>query len=811
MGRARSALRRAGAPGQCPCPAPRRRLALCIGAACAAWIDVAGARQGGGQGLDPPLLLSAATALSVEVAPAAKRASGKDGFRLVRELSAVPADDGSPAAMLRPATGLSGAGRRVADWRETAAERESPRLLRLAPELAMTGNRPPPAPEPRAPQPAVLTSFRAGNPGERAPRETTVAATRLAESPAAGDVATTPGPSAPLPPEDVRPGPPSPVSKDAATGNELPDLSAITSWAIPPVRWGGNTTSNYGWNGTSEAQTFSETQAASLRASSYIYQPWYAQVSGDLGLVTGSSTQSSTTSEGNQKNASKNTAVTYGGNLSLFPQSRFPFQAYVQSSDSRAQSNGASAEYTALRIGARQSYRPEGGQENYSGSADRSIVTSGKIRSIVDALQGNFSTTLGVHSLSANARYSRNLGDIAGQGSNLMSLAGSHGWRDDDEGLTVSSSAAYSNNQVSVLGADGLVMNTSQIMQAGSSVTWVPDEELPLTITGGGNILNLSTNTGTAAVALTNLNGFANASYRVTNNLMTTGGFTLSQNQSNGVSQMSSGQNASLSYMGDVLNFGNYFYNWGMSGNLANQIATGTDGSRSAGGSAQHSVTRQFILDPTSTISLNASQGYSMSTSSGTGQVGVLTHAGGASWRLALGERTAGTLSASASDSMSSGAFASHFRSLTTQGNLQAQLSARQTVSANMNFVVSQQLKTTQAPTTTGVLDATPPSTDNGNTTTSGSGSIAYMHRNPLDITNLMYTATLQVNASQSNQRLFAGDPNASIWQTGAVFQQTADYRIGRLIFRATSSFATLNGKENASVFFTIGREIGDL
>ncbi len=785
-------------------------------------MDVADARIDG-TASEPPLLLSAAATLSATSAPAAKRAPETGGFRLARELSIAGHDDGSPGAMLRPTTELS-AGRRPAAGARNTAERDSPRL-RLASELAVTGNGPPPAPEPRAPQQAVPTIFRTGTPAERSPRETSLDPARLAAAPAAVDSATVPGPSAPLPPEDVRPGPSaplppedvrpgpsSPVSKDAAPDNELPDLTAITSWTIPPYHWGGNTTSNYGWNGTKENQTFSESQAANLRASSYIYQPWYAQVSGDLGLVTGTSKQSSSTSEGNQDNTSKNTAVTYGGNLSLFPQSRFPFQAYLQSSDSRANSNNATAEYTSLRIGARQSYRPEAGQENYSGSADRSIVTSGNIRSIVDALQGNFSTTLGVHSLSANARYSRNVGDIAGQGSNLMNIGGSHSWRDDDEGLTISSSASYSNNQVTALGGDGLIKNASQIMQAGSSVTWVPDEELPLTITGGGNVLSLTTDTGNSKIALTNLNGFANANYRVTNNLMATGGVTMSQNiQANGASQLASGQNAALSYTGDVLTFGDYFYNWGIGGNVANQVVTGANASRSIGSNAQHAVTRQFILDPMSTISLNASQGFSLTSSTGTGQVGVLTHAAGAAWRLALGERTAGTLSASVSDSMSAGAFASHFRSLTTQGNLQTQLSSRSSLGANMNFVVSQQLTTTQAPTTTSVVDARPPSTDNGNTTTSGSGSVSYMHRNPFDITNLMYTATVQVNASQSNLRLFAGDPNANVWQTGTVFQQTADYRIGRLIFRATSSFATLNGKENASVFLTIGRELGDL
>lgn len=85
-----------------------------------------------------------------------------------------------------------------------------------------------------------------------------------------------------------------------------------------------------------------------------------------------------------------------------------------------------------------------------------------------------------------------------------------------------------------------------------------------------------------------------------------------------------------------------------------------------------------------------------------------------------------------------------------------------------------------------------------------------YTHRSPFNIPNLMYSATFQANASQTNMRVLTGDPNALAWQTGKVFQQTADYRVGRLLFRGTASFATLNGKKNASVFFMIGRDFGD-
>lgn len=615
-------------------------------------------------------------------------------------------------------------------------------------------------------------------------------------------------PQAPVPLESVQPGPPTPPSRAAAPlPDKLPDLTAISGWAIPPIRWGGSTTSNYNWNDSAGVRSFNETQTANLRASSYIYQPWYAQVSGDVGLLTGTARQSAA---GSATTTSRNTSLTYGGNLNLFPQSRFPFQAYLQTSDSRAAANAMAAQYNSLRMGARQSYRPEIGSQSYSASADRSIVTSSNVRSVVDALQGNFSTSLEDHSLAANARYARNGGDVAGQGSQFLNFGGSHSWRADED-LTIASSANVSKNQVRMLNANKLSLNDSQILQAGSTVTWVPDEDLPLTITGGGNILHMNTKTEFAAANLASLNGYANAAYRITDNLTATGGMTLARNQADGRSQFASAQNAAISYSGIHLTFGDYSYNWGTGANITNQMISEGTANRNISGNVQHALMRHITLGDASAIALNASQSYSITTNSLSGQSGVLTHSGGGSWRLGIGDRTTSMLNAMISDSMSSGAFSSHYRSFSTQGNLQTQISARSAVTANLNFIVSQQLAAASPPPTdpTATVPVTP-LVSNGSTTMNGSGQLAYSHRSPFGIANLFYTAAFQANASQTNLRLVAGDPNAQGWQTGKVFQQNADYRMGRLMFRLTNSLAALNGKKNASLFLMIGREIGD-
>jgi hypothetical protein len=625
-------------------------------------------------------------------------------------------------------------------------------------------------------------------------------------------------PEAPVEFEAVKPGPRTPVSPTAVpVPDNLPDLS-IMDWGIPPIRWGGNTTSNYNMNNSSNgSKTFSETETVNLRASSYIYQPWYAQVSGDLGLLTGMSRQNGGT-DTSVTNSSRSTSATYGGNINVFPMSRFPFQAYLQTSDSRASANDTGAHYTSMRMGARQSYRPETGSENYTASVDRSIVTSSEVRSVVDAMQASYGTNIDNHGINASARYTSTSGDAGGQGSKLFGLTASHSWHADED-LSVATSASYTNNQISLLSGNGLSSNNSQMLQASSFATWYPDEDLPLTISGGGNFLHINTVTDNASLSLNSLNGYANANYRFSNNLLVTAGLTAAQNVSNGSSQFSTGQSVSVSYSGNPLTFGEYSYNWGTGGGISNLFISTGKPNHSVSGQIQHSLLRNVILSESSALTLNASQGFSAGTSTSSGQTNVLTHSGGLSWRLGVGEQTSGMMTVTVSDSRSSGSFPSHFRSLSTQGNIQTQLSSHSALAANVNFVLSQQITTPLIIQTEILPGATPGSipttiptqpSKNDSTTLNGAGQITYSHRNPFRISNLFYSATLMVNASQSNLRLVSGDPNTLVWQTGKVLQQNADYRVGRLSFRLTNSFSTLNGKKNASLFFMIGREFGD-
>lgn len=791
-----------------------RRLTLLI--AVAAWTGAARGQPAGHPAGDAPVLLRPAPSLSLSSKPLAVpiviAETGDDAphLRIARQLSAAPA---APAEQPEPGT---------------------PAPLRATPVLARTRQpsiRPPETENTAAAPPLRLAGqLAASTPppaGERAYLATQAAFTgaRAAQ------------PEAPLDVDEVRPGPPAtPSAGSGAALPDLPDLGSMAGWTIPPIRWGGNTGSTYIYNTNFEGNdSLSDTMLVNGRASSYIYAPWLAQVTANAGL----STSGSRFKTADSTSKSDSTSINYGGNLNLFPVSRFPFSAYVEAGDSRAKAStetsatAASTQYTSFRIGARQSYRPEVGNASYSGSADHSSVTSGNANSVVNSFQGGFSNNFEDHGISGNARFSTTTGDIGGQGSTLLNANASHNWQIPEEGLTISNSASLSSNDLKMLSftGNGLTTNNSRVLQASSSFNWLPDEELPLTISGGVGLLNLGTTTESAETSLTNLNSFINASYRISNNLSASGGVTIAstsntnkgltaqpsqlENEAAGtpVRNVTTSQRASLSYMGDPLMFGDYSYNWGGGASVGNFTSTTGGAGQTLGANGQHSLNTSIPLSETSVLALNASQSLGLNSStaaSGGNQNTTLTHTLGAVWRSDVGQVSVATLSASASDTMGSGSFSNHLRSFYADGRLQTQLSSRAALNASLSAAANQQLSSpnnfTTTTTTLGTTTTTAPTT-----TWSGSGQVFFSYRSPFDIPNLFYTASFSANANQTNLRVVTGDANALSWQTSKVFTNQMVYRIGRLSFQATGSMAWMgDGKKNATLFGSVSRELGD-
>lgn len=639
----------------------------------------------------------------------------------------------------------------------------------------------------------------------------------------------TPAPESPVPTDTVIPGPSpgrqgtqdsrSRFGGSPTADQQLPDLGD-PGYRLAPIRWGGTTGTNVVWTQDSAgSQSLSNTQNLDMRAASYIYQPWFARVGGNFGVTTA---ESKITASGGGNNKNNSTSFNYGGDLALFPVSRFPFTANFSQNSNLATAQDQASKSTSTRFGAIQNYRPAEGVGTYSANYDRSLVTTTTGNSLVNTAGASYAGTFGDHSVSSSARYASNSGDVGGQSLQQFGINAAHTWRSDED-LMVSSSANFSNSQTNILVGGATLLNSSRLWQANSSVAWTPDPDIPLTVTGGGNIYNVQTDTGKDKNQQLSMNGHANATYRFSPNLGLTGSATLGTNQSTTgsggtTSVVSSSQTVSASYSGDPLKLYDFSYSWNTGGSFSNFLSSGSSGGgqslsgQTVGANVGHSLSRAFTFSPVNTLNTSASQSFGLTRNSSSGlSNSTLTHSLGGSWRSVFSEALVASLGVSGSDSLSSGQSQSHFRSVAVNGSGQWQVNRRAGFNANVNATWTQQVSSSSNIADSSLIGPNLTVVNNNTQALwSGGGSVAYNHRNPFNIQNLLYGATYSFTTSQTNLRVAAGDPDALSWVVSNTLMMRLDYLLGRVKFQLTGSLATIDGKNNTAVFFSMQRAFGD-
>lgn len=640
-----------------------------------------------------------------------------------------------------------------------------------------------------------------------------------------------PAPESPVSPDTVIPGPSPQRSGSRGTSpnpgglpdDQLPDLGSV-GYRLAPIRWGGTTGTTGVWSQANAGSQFlSTSQNLDLRAASYIYQPWFARVGGNFGVATTESKTSDAGSNGIGNNKVNSTSFNYGGDLSLFPVSRFPFQANFYQMSNVATAQDLASTSTSTRLSLRQNYRPPVGSDVYSANYDRSVLTTTSGESLVNSAGATYATVVDSHSINASLRYSSNSGDVGGQSLQLFGASASHSWRMDED-FSISSSANFSNSQTSIqtnaLTGSTPAVNKSTLYQANTSIMWTPDPDMPLTVTGGGNVFHVQTDIGSDQNKQLTMNGQANANYRFSPNLGVSGGVSLgmSLNQDGrgaSASSLNSSQNLGVSYSGDPMKIYDFSYGWSTGGSVSNSLSSASNGqsqsSQSLGGTASHTLSRVFTFEPVTMVNTYASQSVGLNTMTATaGTSGSssmsLNHSAGAALQSSYSPTLTGSLSLSGSDSMSFGQNQSHFRSFSLAGSGQWQLSRRQSMNASANATWSQQV--TSATTIPGTNLTT--LNDNTSAQWSGGGSISYNHRNPFGVQNLQYGATYSFTTSQTNLRVAAGDPDALSWVISNTLLQRLDYVLGRVKFQVTASVAMIDRQTSTSVFFSMQRAFGD-
>ncbi len=590
-----------------------------------------------------------------------------------------------------------------------------------------------------------------------------------------------PAPGAvPPPPTPIYPPAPGPVvtPSPGAAASE-PGLSDVR-WQLAPIRWRGLLAMDlrsFSVEGQQQRRDFVE--SAILQATSYVYQPWFAQFA--LG-ITGVAAQARGEFPSNGSTLGSN------GMLSVFPTSRFPFQANFERTDSRSNEQFTGRDFLQQRAGARQSYRSVGGESNTSVAFDRSTLTSSAFgRDTVDVYNAGYQRSVGGNSFDASGNRTLNTRE-AGERSQFDRVFARHNYVADGT-FTAETLASYGATSQDLATLMGL---KNEVSQLSTFATWRRSDDDPLFVTGGARLFSSTVASPLSETETRSTMGYGTANYRVNSNLLLNAGGSVTQISNSGAdaSVVLAQEFAGATYTTDAHRLGEYLYTANLGANVANQSGGEEGKHRVVSAQGTHGVNRLFDVAPAQAIALNLSQSLAHSHDTLAGDLDTLSNYGGLSYRLSSAETLSGFASVSASDSRTRG-FA--------ESNLQLvnfQISGQANLGRYSNLVANYTVQGTRP-------DSSEPFTVSRN------GGATYQHLRVFGVAQLRYLAIYERSDYQLNSRLL-GDISAMREQVAWSFEQRLEYRIGKLETRLSYRLAEIDGKKNALLFLRVAREFGD-
>jgi hypothetical protein len=586
-----------------------------------------------------------------------------------------------------------------------------------------------------------------------------------------------------------------PAVPDAANEAAAAATPGWFGWGLAPMRWGGSLISEVRLDKSGDQpRRLQQNEIANIKGSSYIWQPWFGLVSGGLGFLAskerrgdGAGLADNPTPEANSN------AVTGNGEVTLFPVSRFPFNAYFDVSDSRASGELSTSDFSSTRFGVRQTYQPPEGNANYGASFNRSTLESAAFgRDTVNALAASMNRNVGPHGFDASGSHTRNTRSKTRESTALSQLTARHSYR-PEPALSVESLASASSSDFHLLSAGVPTANRSQFAQASTFANWRPEEGSPLYVTGGGRMFRsmIASNAGETE-ALT-LSGNGAATYALSRQTSVSGSAAVTQLMTDTINALLTAQTANVTHIGDPVGVLGVTYTWTAGSNVANQTGLPEGTRQNLGGQFEHGVTRSLMLGEGSHVNFSLGQSLGTNFDTVTARSHTLSHNGSASWRLTRDAATSAFVSVLGADSRTSGTNENQFQLVNFQASGQVQFSRNSSAAANL--------------TVQGVRQSTP-STPTAGFDFNSSGNLSYFHLRAFDVPRLRYTALYSINDSQFTTRL-QGDVNAPRERVTQSFEQRLDYNIGRVAFRLSMRIAEIEGRRDALVFFRMARDFG--
>lgn len=578
--------------------------------------------------------------------------------------------------------------------------------------------------------------------------------------------------------------PPTGEVRPAEATPEEPRRGNGVVWQLGPWRRSGSLTIDLRSRRLQDGQQVgSQLLIADGEWSTYVWRPWFVQLAFGLGALASRET-------GRDDGPAIGLGMVGRAALSVFPASRFPFEARVELNDSRTQGLDLSSGYTSRRISLTQSWRPPQGSESLSLQFDHSTLDVPEGRDRLAVLGATATAQSGPHRVELAASLSDHHAEAGDQRTRLGSLSARHGFQPAPS-LQVDTLATWNETRLDGQGLD----LTADVRQISSFASWrlpgglLPGSGEPL-LTGSARWLQLRSGGSSGRTTAE----AANASLGLGHELSPTLRIALSGSATRlhtaaGETTVALGANASLGWAPTPLSLGEWRYGPSASTNLGLNRDSVQGGRHTLGLQGGHNLTRDWALGESSRISLGLNQSLGLLRESGSdGVARGLAHGLSLGWQGSVYEGALAYVSLSYSDALTEGETRGRFQMLNLQASHRVSLTRYSSWSVNLTAQAARN-RSSELDPFTGLrrdllVDWQP----------FYSGSASYEHGRFLDVPRLRLSL-LASATSQVLERRALGDLDAPREQVGASFEARLDWAVGRLDTRLAARLAQADGR----------------
>jgi hypothetical protein len=601
-----------------------------------------------------------------------------------------------------------------------------------------------------------------------------------------------------------------------ATPAAATDGTDSREWLIPPIGWTGSLA--YDVRATrahGEGSTLSQLVTGNVGARTFIYQPWFARVSGNLGL-TGSWTQQHSERSApdgplqvdaslHEQIRTREQFATGYGRIDVFPQSRFPFEAHVERNDSRIDSGLASTfNFQTQNIGFSQRYRPVSGLWDLNAGYDRREQDGLGFKATQDLVTADFNTHWKYNQLNVNGSDSRARSTGILDESRYGTLIARHNFA-PSTALSVDTTANYTRTQEKATS----LASDLQVLQWSSVGLW-RRENSPLQLTGTARALHLREDLSDAALDAWSATLGSNYDYSPNLRLTANTGFNTTRSGSSDANGLAA--TAGATYQGDSLSVGGARYDWFTGGTVG---VTSTQGSRveSEQQSALnlqlgHTLTRVWTTGQLSSLTMNAGQTLSYtqvrSNLQHAGDLGLadltaLLNTISGTWNSGGSDRNA-YARATYSDSMAILGPDNRFQLFNFQLSGNFELDNLRSFTGDVTYQRTWQENVTRLDGVT-----TLPSSRQG--AMGASGEVVYRHQRLFAVPRLRFESRLRLAQDvlkQPGTLLTLPDRETKLWEN------RLDWSVGRIDAQAILRLSYVDGRRREALMFRIQRSFGE-